>query len=116
MISIQQQLKLFEIGSEKKHKDPCSALIDDFKNEINKERPAGSFYIKDGKKKKLAPISFMAVRMKLLAIAKDKFSLEVFLSECRDYKNRGLQEGKFENTFSRRFFGGFKNDFSEKTL
>lgn len=116
MISIQEQLKLFEIGSEKKHKDPCDALIDDFKNEINLERPPGTFYIKNGKKVKLVPISFMAVKMKLLAIAKDKWSLEVFLSECRDYKNRGQQEHKFENTFSRRFFGGFKNDFFQKPL
>lgn len=108
---IADQLQLFEIGAESKHKDECNALIDDFKNEINLDRPAGSFYIKNGKKVPLKPMTFIGTRMKLLAIAKDKWSLSVFLSECRDYRNRGKQEGKFQNTFSRRFFGGFLNTF-----
>lgn len=113
---IADQLKLFELGSEKQHKDECSALIDEFKNEINLDRPAGSFYMKNGKKVPLKPMTFMGTKMKLLAIAKDKHQLEIFLSECKDYRNRGKQEGKFQNTFSRRFFGGFLNDFNEKTL
>lgn len=114
--NIAEQLKLYEIGKPqgKKHRTPEEALIDEFMEEINLERPPGSFYIKNGKKKKLEPMTFIGTRMKLLAIANDKKQLELFLRDCRDYKNRGKLEGKFENTFSRRFFGGFLNTFENK--
>jgi hypothetical protein len=74
-------------------------VISFFVEEINKERPC---YYKDknGKKKKLGLITPRAVAIKL-SILKTTQELREFLSECRDYKHR-------HKSFSKRFFGGFK--------
>lgn len=76
---------------EKKHKDPNGEIIDEFKTIINSER-VGT---------KWKPLSYMAVRKKLEAIAKDTHELQRFLSECKDYQKRN-------GSFSKRFFGSLK--------
>ena len=93
----------FQITEDSKHKTPEAELISQFMEEVNKERPEGSFYIKNGKKVKLKPLTFMGTRSSknIIGIANDAFELEHFLKECKDYKQRN-------GSFSKRFFGGFK--------
>ena len=72
-----------------KHKSQCDELIYEFMEEINKER---------GKRK---PLSFMGVKMKLIAIKNNEQALYEFLNRCKDYKNRN-------GSFSKCFFGSLK--------
>lgn len=74
-------------------------IIQEFVDEINKERPC-TYKDKYGKKKKLGLITPRLVGIHLGHI-KDEFTLSYFLSECRDYKNRN-------GNFSKRFFGSLK--------
>lgn len=102
-----QQIALYIPTIEKSNsKSERAELIGMFVTEINRERPC---YYKDknGKKKKLDLITPRAVAIKL-SILKTNQELREFFSECKDYHNRGQQTGNFHNTFSRRFFGGFK--------
>ena len=87
----------FELQKPTKHKTLEGELISEFMEEVNKERPAVSFYIKNGKKVKLKKLNYMGARRVLEAIADDSHELQRFLSECRDYKNRN-------GSFSKRFF------------
>ena len=66
-------------------------LIEEFRTLINAER-VGT---------KWKPLSYMAVRSKLAAIANDAHELQRFMSECKDYQKRN-------GSFSKRFFGGLK--------
>lgn len=75
-------------------------IIQQFVDEINKERPY-TFTDKNGKKKKVGLITPRAVAIKLGHI-KDEFTLTYFLSECRDAKNRN-------GSFSKKFFGAIKD-------
>lgn len=84
-------LSLFFEIEKPKAKTEEDELIQEFVDEINKER-VGTKYKK---------VSFMAIKMKLYAIKNNAFELRRYLSECRDYKNRN-------GSFSRRFFGGLK--------
>jgi hypothetical protein len=95
----------FQLEKKSRHKSPESELIEKFMIEVNKERPAGSFYIKKGKKVKLNPMTFMGIRSSknILGIANDAFELEHFMKECIDYRKRN-------GTFNKRFFGA--KDFS----
>lgn len=74
-----------------------SLIIEEFVNEINKERPCT--YIKNGKKVRLGKISGRTVAIKLSHLKED--DLFYFLSVCKDYKNRN-------GSFSKRFFGSIK--------
>ena len=74
-------------------------IIQEFTNEINKERPC-TYKDKNGNKKKLGLITPRAVAIKLGHI-KNEFDLMYFLSECKDYKNRN-------GSFSKKFFGAMK--------
>lgn len=76
-----------------------SLIIQEFTDEINKERPY-TYKDKNGKKKKVGFITPRAVAIKLGHI-KNEFDLVYFLSECRDYKNRN-------GSFSKKFFGAIK--------
>lgn len=80
-------------------------IINQFLTELNNER-IGKKYKKVVKGKEtfvsLRPLTFMAVKMKLLAIHKDTQSLYEWLSVCKDYKNRN-------GSFSKIFFGATKN-------
>lgn len=67
------------------------SILQEFQNEINKERI----------NTKYKPITGQLIGIKL-SILKTNQELYEFLSECRDYKNR-------KGSFSKRFFGGFKN-------
>ena len=58
----------------------------------------------DRKKEKKPPITFMAVRMKLLAL-KEIDDLRAFYKTCLDYRRK-----KKGNTFSKAFFGSLKLD------
>jgi hypothetical protein len=73
-------------------------IIQQFVDEINKERPCT--FMKNGKKVKLGLINPRAVAIKLSHI-KSEFDLMFFLSECKDYKNRN-------GSFSKRFFGSIR--------
>ena len=84
---IKELLKL-ETTNDKTEED---GLIREFMEELNKER-IGTKY---------KPLTFMAVKMKLYAIRKNKQDLREFLSNCRDYKNRN-------GSFSKIFFGATK--------
>jgi hypothetical protein len=75
-------------------------IIQEFTDEINKERPY-TYIDKNGKKKKVGLITPRAVAIKLGHI-KNEFDLVYFLSECRDYKNRS-------GSFARKFFGAIKD-------
>jgi len=66
------------------------SIISEFVKEINSER----------KGTKYKPLSGRYVAI-ILSPIKTNFDLRVFLSECRDYKNRN-------NSFSKRFFGKLK--------
>lgn len=66
------------------------SIIKEFVDEINKERIGTKF----------KPVTGRLIGVKL-GILKTNRELYAFLSECKDYKNRGGQFGK-------RFFGGFK--------
>lgn len=80
-------------------KETAKDIIQEFVNELKKEwKP---FYKVGTTWKKRKPVTFMSVKMKLYAIRNNKELLREFLSVCRDYKNR-------HNSFSRRFYGGFK--------
>lgn len=74
-----------------------SLILEEFVNEINKERPCT--YIKNGKKVRLEKITGKAVAIKLAHLKED--DLFYFLSVCKDYKNRN-------GSFSKRFFGSIK--------
>ena len=81
----------YKLPQKTKHKTEIGEIIDEYRTIINQER--------EGTKWK--PLSFMAVRKKLEAIASDKQELLMFLSICKDYRNRN-------GSFSKRFFGGLK--------
>lgn len=81
----------YQLDRKSKHKTEIGEIISEFVNEINKERE-GTKYPK---------VTYMqiytklgAVNTKLGAVNKDKFALNVFLSECRDYKRRNGSFGK----------------------
>lgn len=65
-------------------------IISQFVEEINSER-SGT---------KWKPCSPRSIAVKL-SVLKTTHELEMFLSECRDYKRRN-------GSFSKRFFGGFR--------
>lgn len=73
-------------------------IIQQFVDEINKERPCT--FIKNGKKTRLGLITARAVAIKLSHV-KSEFDLLFFLSECKDYRNR-------TGSFSKRFFGSLR--------
>src|SRR3990167_10242911 len=81
----------------KKAGNPVTDLIKDFQIELNKE--SGITYILNGKKLKSRKYSFPEVRKKLEGLNEQQ--LRLFISECKDYKNRHF-------SFRKRFFGGFK--------
>lgn len=66
------------------------SIIKEFVDEINKERDPVKYKPVTGRQ-----ISVM------LGVLKSNDELYQFLSECKDYRNR-------HNSFSKRFFGGFK--------
>lgn len=73
-------------------------IIQQFVDEINKERPC-TYLNKAGKKVKLGLINARAVAIKVSHLK--EFDLMYFLSECKDYKNRN-------GSFSKKFFGAMK--------
>lgn len=82
-----------------KAKTEADEIIQEFVDELKKEwKPK---YKVGETWKKRRPVTFMAVKMKLLAIQKDTYELRRFLAECRDYKRRN-------GSFSKRFYGGLK--------
>jgi len=74
----------YQIEKTSKHKTEIGEIISQFVDEINKERI----------NTKYPKVSYMQIYTKLGAINKDKFALNVFLSECRDYKRRNGSFGK----------------------
>ena len=74
----------YQLDRKSKHKTEIGEIISEFVNEINKERE-GTKYPK---------VTYMQIYTKLGAINKDKFALNVFLSECRDAKRRNGSFGK----------------------
>jgi hypothetical protein len=57
-------------------------IIDDFVTKLKEERGNQTHYVdKQGKKKKLADITFMSVKMRLIAI-KEVSQLNAFYSDC----------------------------------
>ena len=74
----------FKFNPDTRHKTEEAELIEEFKTELNRERTGT----------KWEPLTFIAVRTKLAAIANDADELRRFLSECRDYKNRNGSFGK----------------------
>jgi hypothetical protein len=75
------------------------AVIKEFVDEINKERPV-KYKDKNGKIKTLPKVTPRAVAIKLGHI-KDLQELYYFLSNCRDYRSRN-------GSFSKCFFGSLK--------
>jgi len=111
MYNIAEQLKLFtpEMLSKPKRGTPETDLIAQFVKEINADRPEGSFYIKNGKKVKLAKTSFVAVLKKLKTKNWDKNYAQMswLMKECYRSRQVGKMEHNFQKTFSSRFFGEF---------
>lgn len=94
-ISDTQEFKVIDLKDTKNvisdtSRNELEYVINQFKDELNKER-VGTKY---------KPLSFIAVKMKLLKI-KELRELYSFLSVCRDSKNR-------QGSFSRAFFGILK--------
>lgn len=79
-----------EKSTENKIRSERAYIVSQFLDEINKER-VGT---------KWKPLSGRACAIKLSHL-KDNGTLYYFLSECKDYKNRG-------GAFSKRFFGSLK--------
>jgi hypothetical protein len=75
-----------------------SLIIEEFVNEINKERPCT--YMSNGKKVTLKKVTGKAIAIKLSHV-KSEFDLLYFLSICKDYRNR-------HKSFSKCFFGSLK--------
>lgn len=90
MISIGDQLKLFDNSNQSKIVNERQFILSQFLEEINKER-LGTKY---------KPMTGKGVAMKL-AHLKDNYTLYYFLSSCRDYQKR-------KGSFSRYFFGALK--------
>lgn len=99
---IKETLKLGELLArikkpEKKEKqgrgitNERQSIVKEFVDEINKER-AGTKY---------KPVTGRQIAIKL-ELLKTNHQLYAFLSECRDYQKRN-------GSFSKRFFGGFKD-------
>lgn len=87
-------------------KTPEAKLIQDFCDEINKEREAcGWKYFFEGKWRKLEPMTWIKTQQKLGAIRKDKDELQTFFTECK-YEQRA------RGSFSRYFF--YKLDTKKK--
>ncbi len=84
------QLIKLEKSNESKIRSERAWIISQFLEEINRER-IGTKY---------KPMTGRGVAIKLGHL-KDNHTLYYFLSECRDYKNRG-------GAFSKRFFGSLK--------
>lgn len=74
-------------------------IIQKFVEELKKEWTP--YYYVGKVRKKRKPVSFMGVKMKLYAIRNNKELLREYFSECIDYRNR-------HGSFSKRFYGGFK--------
>lgn len=70
-------------------------ILQQFVSQINLER---------AENRRLKPTTFMAVKMRLLAICRDKYALRDFYQECLRYKNRPQGNG----SFSRCFYGATK--------
>jgi hypothetical protein len=81
-----------------KHISKRSLIIEEFVNEINKERPCT--YMKNNTKVTLKKVTGKAIAIKL-AHVKSEFDLMYFLSVCKDYRNRN-------GSFSKCFFGSLK--------
>lgn len=58
-------------------------------------------------KDKKLPLPFIAIRQKVAHI-KDIDDLKWFYGQCLKYEANGIRNKKFENTFSRCFFGSLK--------
>jgi hypothetical protein len=81
-----------------KHISKRSLIIEEFVNEINKERPYTYTNI-NGRKTKVGLITGKAVALKVAHLQEQ--DLIYFLSICKDYRNR-------KGSFSKCFFGSIK--------
>jgi hypothetical protein len=96
------ELSLFskyqEFTPNEKRVNKRSLIIQQFVDEINKERPY-TYTNVNGKKTKVGFITPRAVALKVSHISEN--DLIYFLSVCKDYKNRN-------GSFSKCFFGSIK--------
>ena len=61
--------------------DAKRKIIDDFISKLKEERGSETHYLKNGVKKKLSTITFMSIKMRLIAI-KEVSQLEAFYQDC----------------------------------
>lgn len=95
---IAEQLKLLNLDVKTRDKTPEARLIQDFCDEINKERElAGWKYCVGEKWHKLQPMTWIKTQQKLGAIRNDIDELKTFMTECK-YEQRA------RGSFSRYFF------------
>jgi hypothetical protein len=77
-ISLEETRKMEEKAKQK--------IIDDFVKKLKEERGSETHYInKQGKKVKLAPITFMSTKMRLIAM--DVAQLNAFYYDCERHTN-----------------------------
>ena len=103
-LSLFSKYKLAEPYIDKmvKRTTPEQDIISDFVTKLKEDRGAETHYIdKQGKKKKLAEITYMAVKMKLYAV-REPHELEAFYQAC--LKHNGFK------SFSQYFYTKTKND------
>lgn len=98
MSTIAEQLSLLDF-KKTKDKTPEARLIQDFCDEINKEREACGWKYKVGEQwKKLEPMTWIKTQQKLNAIKNNRDELQAFFTECK-YQQRA------RGSFARFFFG-----------